>query len=730
MRASPTLFFVGCLSAPFVSTQALAQNTASDSEDIVVTAQRVESLASKTPIALTVLRGDDLDDQGVYDSSTLAQYVPNFQIDPGNTSRITIRGVTSFDFTGKGDPSAAFLLDGVYIARPADADIAFFDQARIEVLRGPQGTLYGRNSTAGVVNVISNRPTNEFEAALNAGVGNLGTLQADAMINIPVTDGFALRAAGSWDRHDNYLFPAAGDPIELGDSRDELSARVQGLITFSSDASLLIRGDYRELGADSIQSSVLLTNFFNLTDPLNPRYFDSDSRIQRTLTYNQAIAGSESGHNWGLAAEFNWNLGPVELTYLGSHRETDLDQTSSFFFFVATPVFIADQHSQDSHELRLATTGNGPFRAQVGVYYFKERVETTTLSVLPPGFGFGFFNIIENPTKARSYAAFGQATFDITPELHLTGGLRYTRDRKSRVGGSALQFGPVFNPATDFLTPDDAAVEFDKVTWRLGIDYDLNANSLLYASVSTGYKSGGFNGGCLPAPGCTNPNAFLFYEPETLTAYEIGAHLRFDNNRLQFNAAAFYYDYTNLQLLSIVTLNGAPSGQITNAAAAEVMGVELDATYVPNARHRLQAAVTFLDADYVDYFPLGAGNPPSFAGRPLDSSPEFTLSGGYTYTQPIGSNYSLLFNVYSRYSSSYVGTGFTTAVQYRQPSFTKTNLTLTFRPNDERWYVQLFARNLENDIQITNVVVASPFAVGSANISEPRTFGVRTGIRF
>ena len=741
MKTSLAILLVGCVSLPFASTAAAqtatppngaakpAPASSTTVEPIIVTAERVQTLENKTPIAVTVLSGGQLRSAGITDPSTLRDFVPNFAIDPGNNNRITIRGVTSFNTGPAGDPSAAFLLDGVYIARGEDTDINFYDIARIEVLRGPQGTLYGRNSTAGVVDVITNAPTDKYQGAINVTGGDYGTFLVDGMVNIPVGERLALRAAVGYDRQDNYLRPAPGDPITLGLARDDLSGRIEGLITLSNQASLLLKVDYRSWWPDSTQASVLQTNFFNLSDPTAPVYIPGSSEVQRTLTYDQSIRPAQNNDTWGVSGEFKWDLGPLALTYLGSHRETNLNEAFNFFFFGALGVYERDRHQQDSQELRFATTASGPFRAQFGAYYFREQGDNTEVSPIP-GF-FPFLNEILSPTKATSYAGFGQATYDLTPKLHVTAGVRYTHDDKSQVGGEALQFTPTFNPATDLLFESKAHVTFDKVTWRAGLDYDLNANSLLYASVATGYKSGGFNAGCLPGSMfnglmCNQPVPadILFYKPETLTAYEAGAKLRLADNTLQLNAAGFYYDYTNLQLQSIVQLNGLPSGQITNAAGVHVGGVELAAVYIPSSRHRLEASVNYLDAYYTNYFPLGVGVAPSYAGKPLDNAPKFTATLGYTYTQPLSVGGSVAFGVYTRYSSDYVVSSFTVPVQFRQPSFTKTNLTLTYRPDDDRWYIQAFVKNLEDHIQITSA------ALDSVNISEPRTFGVRVGAKF
>lgn len=215
------------------ATSASAQEAADqpvDNGDIVVTANRTESLASKTPVALTAVAGTALVSQGITNPTALAETVPNLSIDRANGLQITIRGVTSTDGTEKGDPSAAFMLDGIYIARPQVQEVSFFDIGRVEVLRGPQGTLYGRNTTAGVVNVISAKPKlDKFEGSVDLNYGNYNTFQATGVINVPVSEKIALRGAVNYDRRDSYLKAGTGFTSKLSPFKENLSLRGSAL---------------------------------------------------------------------------------------------------------------------------------------------------------------------------------------------------------------------------------------------------------------------------------------------------------------------------------------------------------------------------------------------------------------------------------------------------------------------------------------------------------------------
>ena len=273
--------------------------------DIVVTAQRFASLASKTPVALTAIEGDQLIKQGVANPADLGDQVPNLSIVRNNGLQITIRGVTSNDNTEKGDPSAAFLLDGVYIARPQAQEVSFYDIDRVEVLRGPQGTLYGRNTTAGVINVITNRPQPFVEGAANLTIANFGTLRTDAMVNVPLGDWAAFRIAGAVEKRDSYLIEEPGDTSELDPFKENYSVRGQGLFQLGASAELLLRADYSDLNGRP-QTIVRATNFYAPSQPgclgtpilrtsetnSRPMSFEESATILRRIRSSMARPGA------------------------------------------------------------------------------------------------------------------------------------------------------------------------------------------------------------------------------------------------------------------------------------------------------------------------------------------------------------------------------------------------------------------------------------------------------
>lgn len=727
-----------CSASLFAAVPQAAQAQGDDSVDqgsgygeIVVTAQRDASLASKTPLAISAISGDDLLNAGVTNPLQLESQVPNLQLNRYYGLQITIRGVSNTDTTAKGDPSAAFLLDGVYIARPQAQEVSFFDIDRVEVLRGPQGTLYGRNSTAGVINVISRRPDDEFEVTGSAGYGNYNTFQAEAALNLPVSDRVGVRLSGSLDRRDTYIEREPTDPYS-GDNpfKDTKSVRLSTKFDLSDDLSLLLVGDYSSMRGIT-QFNVDGSNFFAPVngDTSNRVYVEGLSAKERLRRgFNQQLDPKVDNDVYGVMGELSWNLGPVTATYLGSYRRLNIDEATTDLLGQVSPTYSTQTYNQSAHEFRLALNDVERLKLQAGVTYFEE--DSVQYFDQPGFFGFDHFILDYGPTKAKSLGVFGQGTYSLTDSFRLTAGLRYTKDEKSQVGDTILKIDGL----PDTVLVGGADVEFSKLTWRVAADYDLNSTNMLYGSVATGYKAGGFNDGCLDGSviggvPCNSPRSpeQLFYAPETITSYELGLKGRTDNNQLRYTLTGFYYDYGNLQLSGTTFYNGAAAQLIQNAGKARVMGIEADLAYRPFPRHEFTVLAAYLDAEYTSYQPLGPTGP-DFAGRPLDRSPKLGLTAGYTHTVPFASGASLQLGVRSKYSSSYVLSTFSQALQFRQPGYTRTELSATYNAPDDRWYAQAYARNLENEVLATAMTnIAGTMAVVP---SDPRTYGVRVGFKF
>lgn len=719
-----------------------------DTGDIIVTANRTESLASKTPVALTAISGDGLRSAGVTSPTGLADQVPSLSIDRVNGGiQLTIRGVTSADTTEKGDPSAAFLLDGVYIARPQAQEVSFFDVGRVEVLRGPQGTLYGRNTTAGLVNVITNRPDfNGFSGSVDVGYGNYDALQGSGVVNAPLSENIAIRAAVNYDRRDNYLIAGPRLTGNINPFRENLSGRVSALFRWDS-GDLIVRGDYSDIGGNTFDLLTLRNFYAPAAVGVDARYIANQKSADELLTVNAPVEWDlfRRNNTWGVGAELNQDIGPVTLSYVGSYRKFRRFESDARISQDGSNAYRASwdaNYKQQSHELRIANNGTGPLQLQAGAYYFKEDSDIVlklNTAANPGRTGelgstLGFF---QNPTKSKSYAFFGQGTYSITPDLRVTGGVRYSHDDKSRQGFNAncLNNFSTCAPAAGALPNNNAEVSFAKTTWRVGFDYDVAPGTMLYANVATGYKSGGFNDGCAigsTGNGCTVAPSVFFYTPENLTSYEAGIKARFLDNAVRLNASVFHYDYTNLQLTQALspcpaTPNDANStcSVTTNAAKAKVDGVELEGVLQPTDDDRFDFSVAYLDARYADYAVSPVLN---LRGRALDRSPRWTVAAGYQHTFHLGEG-ELVAGARTRFSDDYHLLLIGVRSFFRQPSFTKTDATLTYNAPDRRYYVQGYVKNIENAI-VVSTVAGPPSVRSSVQVSDPRTYGVRAGFKF
>ena len=372
--------------------------------DVTVTAQKIAQPSSKTALSLTAIGGDDLRTSGATTAVGLTNLIPNVQITTGsqNSTEISIRGIGSTNNTEVGDPAAAFHVDGVYLGRPQSAGATFYDLERVEVLRGPQGTLYGRNATAGAINLITNKPGKKFAGEAVLGAGNYGLYSLEGMLNVPVSDQFALRAVLSSTTRDGYLNTknAANGFGKNRDDADNLSARVHGLVTFNPGNKLLLTVDTsRNSGAGP--GSVLLGTFQAET-----------GTAQRTRA-NNVNEGRRDDSSNGLAAEFTSQTGIGEFTYLGAYRTFDRDNESSTGAVVSTT---QSGFSQTSHEFRLASTGKSALTWVTGLYLYNEKgnVDAAARFSVGPFLAQQRFN--QDPVSSKSNAVFGQATYSLTPD--------------------------------------------------------------------------------------------------------------------------------------------------------------------------------------------------------------------------------------------------------------------------------------------------------------------------
>lgn len=673
-------------------------------QEVIVTAQKRPESASKTPLSLTALSADDLQKQGVNDVADLTNVVPNVQIgsgDAGNTN-IYIRGIGSNNTTEQGDPAAAFHVDGVYLARPDQARNAFLDVERVEVLRGPQGTLYGRNATAGAVNVISNKPGDAFDARASVEVGSFDLRRAEAMLNIPVNQSLALRAAILNKEEDNYV----ATPRAAGNHTKQSTGRLHALFKFSPSTTWLVTADgSRILGPSS--AGVPLPHIAERGDA---------GRDNATVLRADAAA-----YYTGVTSEFNTASEDVAFTWLASTRNRRLDWSSRLISPIAPAGGENGSNSssdQVSNEFRLSSIGTGPLRWVAGLYLFKESQDTIG------AFSDGFISFDVKDADAKSKALFGQATYSLTPALRATLGLRTTRDEKSC--GNCIQA----IAGIGALTHDERS--WSHSDWKVGVDYDLDKNTMLYAVAGSGYKAGGYNLARPSVPFLGQVGTPVhFYDPEQLLSVEAGVKGRILGNRGRYTAAVFAYDYKDLQVSTLLPVGGGlTTGGVGNAAKAKIYGFEADMRLRAGEDGTITSSVGLTSAKYGSFNTCTD----EFTATRLDCSrnqlrnaPKVTVTLGYEHFFSLERG-DLVARIDSRYSSKYYNDDANTAI-FMQSSYTRTNLSLRYTAPNDRWNVTAYARNLEDRNVVSSRLSNTVFGAFGYT-APPRTIGVSVGARY
>jgi len=676
--------------------------------DIVVTANKRPSTAQSTPIALNVFSAETLKSNGVGNIAQLANFAPTVNIgQSAGASIITIRGVSSRDVTEIGDPAVAVNVDGIYLQRPTGMNAGFYDIERVEVLRGPQGTLYGRNATGGAINIISQGPTNRNEGYATIEGGNYGTVNGEAAINVHVSDTLDMRASGVVRNNDGYRNNGNGlrgdDTINQG-GRLQLRYRPTDRLTVNLGAS------YMHIGGTGSVFDTVPTATVNGVDVTRP------PTAYGATNFALNTKGHLNVQDVMAHAQVDYDLGAATATYIGGyHRQNynsswDNDGSASKGYIYTRHELTADV----SQELRFASNNKHGFLWQFGGFYFHE--------AFPLNNYFDLLSSSNVPVNVReyhysvpttSYAAFGQASYDLTGKLRVTGGLRYTHDSKARDGNSLVgSLTQNVNGGTAVRVPaiEASHVTSNKLTWHAGVDYQVTSSNLLYAKADSGYKAGGFNN-----------FGYGTYAPETITAFELGSKNRFLDNALQVNLSAFYYNYKNQQVSQYVA---AVASSITvNAGVSHMYGGELETTAKLSGADQLDASVAYLHAKYVDLAVANGTTNQSLDGNDVIQSPAWTLSAGYQHTfNAFGGT--IVPRVQTQYRSAYYLTIYNRAND-RQDAFTRTDLSLTFKPDNGRYSVQAYVRNLENSVVISNANQSALYGGVQYQYDAPRTYGAR-----
>jgi iron complex outermembrane recepter protein len=703
--------------APAVRAQGSVDTETGALEQITVVAQKRSENLQKIPIAVSVLDESQLATTGVTTTQDLAFAVPGLQIlNQAGQDSPRVRGVgASVAGAGLESPVATYV-DGVYYASAADVVMNLSDVSQVSILKGPQGTLFGRNATGGVLQITTRDPTQEFHATASTDLDNFFTWRTGVYVSGGLTDKLTAGLSAQYTTQRNGWGTNIYDGAQTFKIDRDYSFRMKLIYSASDDTTVKLEGDF------------------------SSRSGNPDANFRPFPGYNALIPGPQTSSPWdvddymstrdtykggGASVTVTQELGFAKLSSISAYR-------SSAYSFDFTPfvsdvdIFnlrIPDHSMQYTEELQLVSPSDGRFTWATGLFYFYNRATTDDTLFGPAISPFSQIAIV-GAQDSTSIAGFGQGTYHLTDSTRLTVGLRYTHERKAESAGE--QYGTFPGGPTIVLvpgpTPPNDVVTFGKPTWRLSLDHDITGDMVGYVSYNRGFKSGGFN---ILAPG--NPP----FQPEQLDAYEVGFKDELFQHRARLNVAAFYYDYKEIQV-PIFNLTQI----IVNGAASRIYGLDEEFTANVTDAVRITANTNYLHARFTSFpnaqftipNPGNAGatiTSGDAGGNTLPYSPTFTYLLGVDYTIPskIGS---FTLNLNDSYNSGFYGEPDN---RLRQQSFHFLNSSVAWKANDGHTTVRVYGNNL------LNRAVANQF--NSQNIgyiadfsSPPRIYGIKAQYDF
>lgn len=719
-------------------------------EEIMVTARRrVESLQD-VPIAVSAFSESRISELQADTLSGLQYSVPNFYFDEGDASNavVYLRGVGQNDSLAFADAGVGIYVDDVFIARSQAAFLELFDVERVEVLRGPQGTLYGRNTIGGAVKFISRKPTDDVEGYFEAGYGNYDFFTARGRVSGPLVEGvLRAKAAVSFTSRDGYNSNAFTGQDD-GDQQT-LSGRLGLYYTPNEDIDIALTFDGRRDRPDTSRSPALTTPATGFSDistfPPTSQTFQVPGN---PFDVNANANGLSDIDAYGITLQAGWQITEaLRLDSITSYRGFDFDLKLDTD---GTPlplldVLVLQEQSQFTQELRLTYDDGEKLAITGGLYYFHDddltfsgvdNVAASLFGFPVTLFGLATSSQADTDQVTDSYAAFIDATYQITDRLSLSAGLRYTYEEKS----SMRRFENFFDPTLSVLEDQPAFLQgigvpgtiiegeedFDAFTPKVSLSFDITDDMLVYASASRGFKSGGFSGRA------NNDFGFQPFRPEFVWSYEGGLKSSWQDGKLIANLAYFYNDYTDIQVTSFGAdpVTGVFVDLFTNAAAATIQGVELEVAAQPVDGLSLNGSLGFLDAEYDDFDILVGGVVTDVSDRDLVNAPSWSLSFGATYVKPVTNDVNITFHADAAHRSSFANE-VTDSPNLRQEAYWLVNGFVSVGAPTGKWEVRAGVRNLGNEaIRVQGFNLAAFPGLEAAFYGAPRTYDVRAIFRY
>jgi iron complex outermembrane recepter protein len=713
------LFAVASFAQTTTSSANVSETEPTGLTEIVVTAQRRAQDLQDVPISVTALTADQLSRQGITDIEDLAMAVPGLEVSDGAGYLFThLRGVGATTAGAGLENPVALYVDGVYYANQTVGIFSFNNISQIEVLKGPQGTLFGRNSTGGLIQVTTAEPTQDFQLKVDGGASNLHGAGGDFYMSGGITSNLAADVAIIGSRADGY-----GTNFYNNEAVDaqpwNLAIRSKWVYTPGDWKATLI-GDYSN--TDNSYNSVAAKPGSYIVYPYVPAPGIGTNPANTDVNVQPSVKQTDMGGSLKLERDF----GSMTLSNLAAGRRSTFQ---SIFDDDGTPapydgVNIQQNDWQISDEVQLASNSTGGLKWVTGLYYFYDESEfdPTTITFGPtpefnPSYPLGYI-VARAKQDTAAIAGFGQLTYSITNQLDLTAGLRYSHEH--RILDEATENGVLLlpgNPVVPLGPPIPNANEsFNDPTYRLSLDYKITPNVMTYASFNTGFKSGGYN--------ASNPTDPPFAE-EKLYAYEIGEKAEMLDHKLRWNSAIFYYNYNNIQIQEPEPVGSG----IINGAKATLYGLDTDITVVPIKPLELSASLSLLHTKFDDFpnAPIstpGGGVPTTIGsaeGNELPFSPKAVVNTSATY--------------YVIPSLSLTAT-YTHSLSYylapdnveEQPSYNMVNASVRWATDDKHFWIRLYGNNLANaDIAMK---LTTPQGIILQSLQPPRMYGFKVGYNY
>ena len=726
--------------------QGYAQTTQPTVEELVVTARRVEENLQTTPVAISAFSSETLQRQGATAITDLQGAVPNLNLVQGrassNATNIYIRGVGQPDALQTFDPAVGVYVDDVYYSRIRGTQFDLLDLARVEVLRGPQGTLYGKNTIGGALKLVSRQPDQTVRSQSSVSVGNYDLFEAKIALSGPVSDTLALGFAAMGSARGGYVT----DPVNGQEYNDKHTFATRAALAWTPNDRFRVNAsiDYTKdkSGLTVGQAQNTLTSAFGAVlypVPLNvPEY-----NFKTTTT--PGLPNVTRFEHWGAAVTVGYDLtDSLSLKSITAYRNLDNDDYIDFdaTALQLTDALVAVDQDQVSEELQLAYD-QGPWQVVGGVYYLRENVKSHQAAFanayLTP---FTFLRTVDDDLTTTSWAAYANASYALTEKLRLSAGLRYTDEEKD-YGRTTSTFSNL--GALNGTFAFKAKTSWDDVSPMVSLDYQATDDLFFYGRVSKGFKSGGFNGRA------NNPGEEQPYAPETAVSYEAGVKTELFDKRARANFTVFYNDYQDFQARvgrSVVSPSQpipAIDFAVLNAGQLKIYGAELELAANPIAGLSLNAEVGYLHAEYGEFAEQRAATPPATGFVTLDRSwqtpafsPEWTARLAGRYEWDLGDTGFVSVGAQARYRSEMAlaidNANLTTRARFPgmfQPSYWLYDAQIVWENSERNLSAGIYGKNLADEVYKTDAQeFSSVGGIRTAYFGAPRTWMATVTLKY